>query len=116
MSKYKVWNKQEDILTPDGKKYNKDEWLEYCPIAKHVDIVISGNEVNGAFYYVYSQFKESYEQLGLDFSNCKNQQEVLDMIEEYEKNQSQSKVNYQEEMMYALQDIAINTMPAEEEL
>lgn len=114
--RYQVWDKQSDILTPAGKLFTADEWREQYPISKYVDIVISGGEINGAVMQIYSQFKEDWERRGLDFSKCKTQQEVLDMIEEAENEQYKpiETTNYQEEMMYALQDIAVNTMPMEE--
>lgn len=115
--RYKIWDKEESILTPNGQLMNKDEWQEYCPISKYVDIVICGGEVNGSFYYVYSQFKEQWERQGLDFSECVTQQEVLDLIEQAENERNRiPTINYQEEMMYALQDIAVNTMPTEGEI
>lgn len=109
--RYKIWDKKEEILTRNGKKYSAKEWLNLYPIGNYVDMVIGGGVVNGSYWLVYEEFKDEWRRKGLDFSKCKTQQEVLDMIEEAEDKQVQDEVNYQEEMMYALQDIAINLMP-----
>lgn len=111
MSRYKIWDKKEDILTRTGKKYTAQEWLELYPIGKYVDMVIGGGVINGSYWIVYEELKDSWKRKGLDFSKCKSKQEVLDMIEEAEDKEVSTDINYQEEMMYALQDIAINLMP-----
>lgn len=113
--RYKIWDKKTDILTLSGELHTPEGWMNVHPITQYVDTVISGGEINGAYFDIYSQLKERWEKNGLDFSNCKTQQEVLDLIEQTEDKQREKQgPDYQEEMMYALQDIAVNTMPMEE--
>lgn len=109
--RYVIWDKNTDVLTPSGQLFTPAEWQEYYPISRYVDIVLSGGEINGAYVEIYSQMKERWERAGLDFTG-KTQEEVLQMIEDKENEESRpSDLNYQEEIMYALQDIAVNTMP-----
>ena len=74
------------------------------------NMVIGGGAINGSYWLVYEEFKDEWRRRGLDFSKCKSKQEVLDMIG-VEEDKPTIETNYQEEMMYALQDIAINLMP-----
>lgn len=86
MSKYIIWDKEQDIITPVGEVLTPEEWKNRYPISAipGIDIVCGGGVVNGNIFAVYNDFKQMYEKNGCDFSACKTKQECLDAIEAFE--------------------------------
>lgn len=110
MSKYKVWNGTDDILTPVGEIFTPEQWKARYPIAEKMDIVCSGGVVNGAIFAVYDAMIDMYKQQGCDFSGCKTKQEYLDRIEQFEETQNDSAGVYVEpnsRIADALEDLVV---------
>lgn len=82
--RYAIWNKQDSILTPVGKIYTAKEWIEKYPIAglDNITVVCGAGEINGSFFGTLNQMIQAHE--GIDFSNCKTNEEILEKIEEAE--------------------------------
>lgn len=117
--RYVIWDKTSQIITPVGEILSAQEWKDRYPMSKlpNIDLVIAGDSaINGAFCNEYTSMVENYRRQGCDFTGCESQRDYLDAIEEFEDKQNEpiETVDYQEEIMYALQDIAVNTMPMEE--
>ena len=86
MSRYAIWNKQDDVYTPSGAKFNAEQWIEQYPIAEipSVKVVCGGGALNGAFFGILSEMVEMYQKAGCDFSACVSDQSYLDAIEAFE--------------------------------
>lgn len=86
MSRYAIWDKQSSVITPSGKVFSAEEWMEKYPVARidSIKIVCAGGEINGAFFGTFGQMKETYANYGCDFSDCITDQDVLDAIEAFE--------------------------------
>jgi hypothetical protein len=86
MSRYAIWNKKDEILTPIGEVIPAEKWIERYPIARldSIKIVCAGGEINGAFFGTLGQMVESYTREGCDFSACVTDQDKLDAIEAFE--------------------------------
>lgn len=86
LKKYVIWNKKDDILTVTGNVYTAEQWIEKHPIAKldSVTVLCSSGEINGALFETLGNLVTRYERLGCDFSNCKTEQEKLNLIEAFE--------------------------------
>ena len=86
MSRYAIWNKQDDVFTPSGEKFTAEQWIDRYPIAEleSVKIVCAGGEVNGAFFGTLGQMVEMYTKAGCDFTGCETDQDKLDAIEAFE--------------------------------
>ena len=86
MSRYAIWNKQDQILTPSGKVFTAEEWKEKFPIASlaNITVVCGGGEINGSFFGTLGQMKELYGAQGCDFTGCETGQAVLEAIEAFE--------------------------------
>lgn len=95
MSRYAIWNKQDQILTPIGEVLSADQWKERYPIAnlENITIVCGGGEINGSFFGTLGQMKEMYGKMGCDFTSCESEQDYLDVIELFEDNKN----NYSEQ-------------------
>lgn len=112
MSRYKIWNKEDKIITPVGEVLTPDEWIKRYPVANVLDTVCSGETINGAFFGIYNQMVEMYTRMGCDFSACTTQQEYLDAIEAFEDNQNTSQevaVTDQSRIADALEDLVVAT-------
>lgn len=58
MSRYAIWNKEDDVFTPSGAKFTAAEWKEKYPISEieSVKIVCGGGALNGSFFGVLSEW------------------------------------------------------------
>lgn len=95
MSRYAIWNKQDQILTPIGEVLSAEKWKERYPIAnlENITVVCGGGEINGSFFGTLGQMKELYGKMGCDFTSCESDQDYLDAIELFEDNKN----NYSEQ-------------------
>lgn len=95
MSRYAIWNKQDQILTPIGEVLSAEQWKERYPIAnlENITVVCGGGEINGSFFGTLGQMKEMYGKMGCDFTSCESEQDYLDAIELFEDNKN----NYSEQ-------------------
>lgn len=87
MSKYVIWDKVSEVITPIGEVLTAAQWKQRYPMAKldRVDIIVGGGVINGAYCMEYTQTKANYEKMGCDFSDCETKQEVLDKMEAFEE-------------------------------
>lgn len=92
--KYVIWDEKCDVITPSGRVFTAEQWMDEFPMARldYIELVISGGVINGALCDVYQNMIERYEKT-IDFSNCKTKQECLDLIEEYEDNMMSQSLN-----------------------
>lgn len=87
MAKYKIWDRESDIVTPVGRIYTAKQWIEKHPIAGITKTVVKDSEINGAIFEVFSAMVERAKMAGVDFSACETDQDYLDAIEAYEEEQ-----------------------------
>lgn len=119
MSKYKIWNKEEQIITPIGEVLTAEQWIQRYPVAglEDVDIVCGSGRINGGIFAVYDDFIELYRNMGCDFSNCTTKQEYLDRISDFENEQNSIEVISAEERIAAAIELAnMMAMPDIEEV
>ena len=86
MSRYAIWNKQDQVLTPIGEVLTAEKWIERYPIAgiESITVVCAGGEINGAFFGTLGQMVEMYAKEGCDFSACETAEDKLNAIEAFE--------------------------------
>lgn len=111
--RYQIWNKTDRVITPIGEVLTPEQWIERYPIADILDTVCSGGTVNGGFFAEYTSFKDSYEKMGCDFSQCVTQQDCLDAIEAFEDemNGPVEVITDQTRIADALEDLVVLNMP-----
>ena len=96
MSKYIIWDKKSQVITPIGEVLTAEQWADRYPMSKidGVDLVLNGSSiVNGAICNEYTSFKHIFEEQGCDFTNCLTRQECLDRIEEFETEQQKAQAD-----------------------
>lgn len=116
MSRYKVWNKQDMVITPIGEVLSPEQWIERYPVAAALDTVVAGTSINGGFFGVYDQMIETYASAGCDFSECTTKQECLDAIEAFENARNAAGANVvstDERIAAALEAQVMMSMPTE---
>ena len=86
MNRYAIWNKQDNIITPTGKVFSPEEWMELYPVAKldNITIVCSAGEINGGFFGTLGQMISLYESQGVDFSSCLSDEEKIEAINSFD--------------------------------
>lgn len=86
MKRYAIWNKEDTIITPIGEVLSAAQWIERYPVADldSITVVCAHGEINGAFFGTLGQMVQMYEAQGADFSNCKTDEDKLEVIEAFE--------------------------------
>ena len=110
MSRYAIWDKETDVITPIGEVLSPSQWIQRYPSANVLTTVCGGGEINGAFFGVLSTMVDMYEEAGADFSSCTTDQEKLDVIEAFEDAQNEasaSTTTEQERIANALEDLVV---------
>ena len=108
MSKrYKIWDKESDIICPSGEIFSAEQWMVRYPIAKlpNVTVLCAPGLTNGAIFGTLNDLRQSYEDNGYTFDDCLSEQEVLDKIEA---------IQYEE--MAKAQEIEANTVSTDERI
>lgn len=116
MSRYQIWDKQSDVITPIGEVLTPAQWLERYPMGNRLDLIIGGGAINGSVCMEYSSTIEMYRSMGCDFSSCITQQDHLDAIEAFEdaQNTPDTSTPDQTRIADALEDLVVLQMPDEE--
>lgn len=118
MSRYVVWDKKSEVITPIGEVLSPAQWIQRYPSANVIKTVCAGGEINGAFFGVFSQMVEMYTTAGCDFSSCESDQDYLDAIEVFEDERNrQASENYtdQTRIADALEDLVVLQLTTETE-
>lgn len=112
--RYVIWDKTSNVITPIGEVLTPAQWIERYPMAEILDIVVAGGAINGACCMEYTSFKNQYEHMGCDFSECTTQQDVLDAIEAFEDEMNQPAegvITDETRIADALEDLVVLQMP-----
>lgn len=90
MTKYAIWNKKDNILTPIGEVLSAEKWIERYPMAglDNVTVICAAGEINGAFFGTLGQMVDMYTKKGCDFSACETAQEKIDAINAFNEAQA----------------------------
>lgn len=114
MSRYKIWDKKEDVITPIGEVLTPEQWLERYPLGRILDLIIGGTAINGSVCMEYTSTVEMYEKMGCDFTDCKTQQDHLDAIEAFEDARNNATyISDQTRIADALEDLVVLNLPDE---
>ena len=116
MSRYQIWNKTDEIVTPIGEILTPSQWLERYPMGNRFDLIIGGTAINGSVCMEYTSTIEMYRSKGCDFSGCITKQDHLDAIEAFEdaRNAPDTSTPDQTRIADALEDLVVLNMPDEE--
>lgn len=90
MKRYAIWDKQTPIITPNGKVFTSEQWMDQYPVAalESITVVCDAGEINGAFFGTLGQMVKMYADMGADFSECATDEDKLSVIEAFEDAQN----------------------------
>ena len=117
MSKYAIWNKKDQIITPIGEILTSEQWIERYPVAglPSITVVCSAGEINGGFFGTLGQMVQMYETQGADFAACETDEDRLAVIEAFEDemNKPSTEPSTEERTAAALEFIAMSSLSDE---
>lgn len=125
MSRYQIWDKTSQVITPVGEVLTAEQWSDRYPMSKidGIDLVIAGGVINGAFCNEYTSLVDLYdrqmktgdvEEYKDGIPNNLSKQEVLDYIEAFENARNsvtRNVVSAEERIAAALEAQVLMSMP-----
>lgn len=128
MSRYQIWDKTSQVITPIGEVLSPEEWMERYPMSRvnGIDLVIAGGTINGAFCGEYTSMVDMYDkqmkQSGLEeyaegIPEGMSPQATLDFIEAFEdaRNVPVDSVTAEDRIAAALEAQVMMNLPDENE-
>ena len=114
MSKYKIWDKTESILTPIGEEITAEEWKERYKWANvpNVKAIVGGGPINGSVMMEFEATKEHYARLGCKFTEGMSDEEVLAAIELFEDTPPEAPITVEDRAMAAQEFQLMETIDA----
>lgn len=118
-TKYQIWDKNSNIYTPVGEELSPEDWIsryQWIKLPNTVPVVAAGL-FNGAFIGELNEMRMMYEQQGADFSECLTGEEILEVIEAFERkiNEPSSAIpSAEERIAAALEYQVMLSLPDEE--
>lgn len=113
MTRYRIWNKTDDIITPSGAQFTATEWANRYPWAKlpGVKMVITAPPINGGCAMEFAAMKDQYKKMGAAVTDGMTDEEVLAAIEAFEDAPPDPGPSVEERTAAALEFLAINSLP-----
>lgn len=117
MAKYKIWNKQDPLVTPIGEVLTPEQVIQKYPAAGLPDMkyIICDAPISMGVFMEFEATKEHYKRLGVPITDDMTDQEVLDAISYWEENPPAPEPSPEERMAAALEFQAMITIPVEGE-
>ena len=114
--KYKIWNKQDNLINPVGGILTPEQVIEEYPMAglPNFKFIICDAPINMGVFMEFEQTKMQYKQMGVDIQDEMTDQEVLDAITYHEENPPEQEPTAEERMAAAME--FQNLMSLQEEL
>lgn len=86
MRRYKIWNKIDDIITPNGTTYTAEQWKNEYPWIqdKNAQMIICNDKINGRCAMDYNTTVDYYKNAGAEITDDMSVDEVLQAIEYFE--------------------------------
>lgn len=114
MARYKIYDGKSDIITPSGRTFTAEEWLDRYPWGRITKMIVGGGVINGSVALVYDDYVESAKKAGCDFSGCTTDEDYLAAIETFEDNppvEEDTGISDQTRIADALEDMVALSLP-----
>lgn len=111
--KYKIWNKQDPLVTPIGEVLTAEQVKEQYPASAlpNMKYIICDSPISMGVFMEFSATKEHYKALGVAIADGMTDQEVLDAISYWEENPPAPQPSPEERMAAAMEFQAMMTIP-----
>lgn len=103
--RYKIWNKQETLVTPIGELLTPEQVFERYPASKleGFKFIVCDSPISMGVFMEFSQTKAMYAGMGVAITDTMTDQEVLDAISEFEENPPAPEPSAEERMAAAME-------------
>lgn len=103
--KYKIWDKQETLVTPIGEVLTAEQVIARYPMAglPNFKFIICDAPISLGVFMEYEQAKQAYKQMGVPITDDMTEQEVLDAISYWEENPPEPEPSPEERMAAAME-------------
>jgi hypothetical protein len=116
--KYKIWDKQENLITPTGKIFTPADVFAEYPASQvpGIKYIIADQPINMAVFMEFEQTKNVYKSIGANITDNMSDEEVLLAIQDFEENPPVASPTAEERIASALEFQNLLGMPDEEEV
>lgn len=113
MAKYKIWNKQDPLVTPIGEVLTAEQVKAKYPASAlpNMKYIICDAPISMGVFMEFEAAKAHYKALGVPITEEMTDQEVLDAISYWEENPPAPKPTPEERMAAALEFQAMMLIP-----
>ena len=103
--RYKIWNGQDNLVTPIGEVLTPAQVIERFPSAgiAGIKFIICDAPISMGVFMEFEATKQHYKQLGVPITPSMSDQEVLDAISEWEENPPAPEPTAEERIAAALE-------------
>lgn len=115
--KYKIWNKQDNLVTPIGKILTPQEVFAQYPASQveGIKYIIADQPINMAVFMEFEQTKNVYKSIGANIADDMTDEEVLQAIQEFEETPPATGPTAEERIASALEFQNLLAIPDMEE-
>ena len=113
MSRYKIWDKQSNLITPTGKELTPEQVFAEYPAARLPNLkwIVCDAPISMGVFMEFEATKEHYKRLGVPITDEMADQEVLDAISAWEENPPEPEPTAEERIAAALEFQSIMMLP-----
>lgn len=117
MPKYKIWDRETDLITPIGEVLTPEEVFARYPASRlpNMKYVICDAPISMAVFMEFEATKEHYKRLGVPITDDMTDQEVLDAISYWEENPPEPEPTAEERIAAMLEFQSMMMLPDNEQ-
>lgn len=115
--RYQIWDKQSHVYTPVGEDLTPEQWIARFGWinAPGVVPIVAAGAINGGFSGTLDQLKSNAERMGAVFDESLTDEELLEVIEDFEDEMNKRDLtpSAEERTAAALEFLALSSVPDE---
>ncbi len=116
MARYKIWDRETDLVTPVGEVLTPEQVFARYPAAglPNMKYIICDAPISMAVFMEFEATKEHYKHLGVPITDDMTDQEVLDAISYWEENPPEPEPTAEERIAAMLEFQSMMMLPDNE--
>lgn len=113
MPRYKIWDRETDLVTPIGEVLTPEQVFARYPASSLADMkyIICDAPISMGVFMEFEATKEHYKRLGVPITDDMTDQEVLDAISCWEENPPESAPTAEERIAAMLEFQSMMMLP-----
>jgi hypothetical protein len=116
MAKYKIWDRETDLVTPIGEVLTPEQVFARYPASSlpNMKYIICDAPISMGVFMEFEATKEHYKSLGVPITDDMTDQEVLDAISDWEENPPAPEPTAEERIAAMLEFQSMMMLPDDE--